>query len=126
MEPHPPNTRAWRAVERGATWGTLAGLIIAQIYIRANSIDTPFGPIYGGNMFLAFAIPSGIGAALGAALGWLSVQQTSDERALYGEPDPDGDDEPIELGSDELAPAGTAGIFFTENGRAIFLTADGS
>lgn len=126
LEPHPPNTRAWRAVERGATWGSLAGLIIGHLYVSANSIDTPFGPIYGHDMFAALEIPTALGAAIGAAVGWLSVQQAGDERAPYDVPDPDGDDEPIELGSDERAPAGAAGIFFTEDERAIFLAEDGS
>lgn len=128
LEPHPPNTRMWRAVERGGTWGALAGLIVGHFYISANSIETPFGPIYGDNVFAALGVPSGIGALIGAALGWLSVQQASDEPAPYRGPDPDDgdDDERIELGSDERAPAGAAGMFFTEDGRAIFLAEDGS
>jgi hypothetical protein len=77
-------------------------------------------------MFVGLGIQSGIGALVGAAFGWLSVQQASDERALYDQPGPDGDDEPIELGSDERAPAGAAGTFFTENGRGIFLADNGA
>ena len=126
LTPRPPATRAWRAVERGATWGSLAGLIIGHLYVSANSIDTPFGPIYGYNLFAALGIPTALGAAIGAAIGWLSVQQEGDELTPFGEPDPDSDDEPIELGSDERAPAGAAGMFFTEDGRAIFLAEDGS
>src|SRR5690242_16673775 len=104
LTPRPPARRTWRAVERGATWGSLAGLIIGQLYVSANSIDTPFGPIYGHNMFAAFGIPTALGAAIGAAVGWLSVQQEGDELAPFGEPDAEDDDEQIELGSDERAP----------------------
>lgn len=130
LEPHPPNTRAWRAVKKAATSGSLAGLIIGQLFVSANSIETPFGSLYGGNLFAALGIPTGLGAVIGAAIGWLSGQQASDERAPYGGIDPhaaaDGDDEPIELGSDELAPAAAAGTFFTANGRGIFLAENGS
>lgn len=127
LEPHPPNTRMWRAVKKGATWGSLAGLIIGQLIVSANSIETPFGSIYGDNLFAALGIPTALGAVIGAAFGWLSVQPASDEPGPYGGPEPDGDDdEPIELGADERAPAGAAGTFFTENGRAIFLAENGS
>lgn len=117
-------------MKRGATWGSLAGLIIGQLYVSAHSIETPFGSIYGDNLFAALGIPTVLGAVIGAAFGWLSAQQASDERPPYGGIDSDAaaddDDEPIELGSDELAPAGTAGTFFTDNGRAIFLAENGS
>jgi|SRR5579859_769890 len=130
LKPQPPNTRTWRAVKKGATWGSLAGLIIGQLFVSANSIETPFGPIYGDNLFAALGIPTGLGAVIGAAFGWLSGQQVSDERAPYGGIDPDtaaaDDDEPIELGSDERAAPGAAGTFFTENERAIFLAENGS
>jgi hypothetical protein len=81
LEPDPPDTPTWRAVKKGAKWGSIAGLVIAQIVISSGSIDTPIGPIYGGNMFAVFAIWIGLGIALGAAIGWASTQDIGSDDA---------------------------------------------
>lgn len=73
-EPDPPDTPTWRAVKTGAKWGSITGLAIAQLIMSSCSIQTPFGPIYGENVFALFAIWIGLGSALGAGIGWLSTQ----------------------------------------------------
>lgn len=77
-KPDPPDTPTWRAVKKGAKWGSVAGFIVANLIISSRSIDTPFGPIYGENMFPVFAIWIGLGTALGAGIGWASVQGSDD------------------------------------------------
>ena len=77
--PDPPDTPTWRAVKKGAKWGSVAGLIAAQWLIGSNSVETPFGSIYTGNMFAVFAVCIGFGSGLGAGIGWLSIQQIGDE-----------------------------------------------
>jgi hypothetical protein len=72
-EPEAPDSPTWRAVKKGTKWGSIVGFVISQIYIGANSIATPFGSIYGGNMLVVFAFWIGIGSALGALIGWASV-----------------------------------------------------
>lgn len=73
-ESDPPETPTWRAIKTGAKWGSIAGLVLAQMIIAASSIQTPFGAIYGGNMFWVFAVCIGVGTALGAGIGWASTQ----------------------------------------------------
>lgn len=72
-EPDPPDTPTWRAIKKGAKWGSIAGFVVAQLAMSSSSIQTPFGPIYGGNVFLLFAICAGIGTAAGAGFGWAST-----------------------------------------------------
>jgi hypothetical protein len=78
-EPDQPDTPTWRSVKRGAKWGSLAGFVVSHLIIAANSIDTPFGSIYGGNMGALFAVCIGVGAALGAGAGWLNAQDIADD-----------------------------------------------
>ena len=84
--PDPPDTPTWAAVKKGAKWGSLAGLAIAQFFIASNSIETPFGSIYTGNLFALFAVCVGLGTGLGAGIGWMSTQKIGDEDAM---PPPD-------------------------------------
>ena len=74
-------TPTWRAVKIGAKWGSIAGFILSNMIIAANSIDTPFGSIYAGNMFAVFAVCIGLFTALGAGIGWLSAQKIDEEDA---------------------------------------------
>jgi len=74
-EPDQPDTPTWRAVKKGAKWGAIAGLVIAQILISAGSVQTPFGAVYVGNMFAVFAICIGLGSALGVGFGWLNAHE---------------------------------------------------
>jgi hypothetical protein len=69
-EPDPPDTPTWRAVKKGAKWGSIVGFAIAQLIMSSRSIQTPFGPIYGENLFALFAFWIGLGCALGAGIGW--------------------------------------------------------
>jgi hypothetical protein len=69
----------WTAVKKGARWGSIGGLAVGQLLISSQSISTPFGSIYGGNILLALGIPICIGAAIGAALGWLSTRDVDDD-----------------------------------------------
>ena len=77
--PDQPDTPTWRSVKQGAKWGSLAGFVVAQLIIAGNSIDTPFGSIYGGNMLALFAVCIGLGAALGVGAGWLNAQDIDDD-----------------------------------------------
>lgn len=79
QEPDPPDSPTWRAVKKGAKWGSIAGLAIAQLTMSANSIQTPFGSIYGENVFALFAVWIGLGSALGAGIGWASAQKTDSD-----------------------------------------------
>lgn len=73
------DTPTWRAVKAGAKWGSIAGFIVSNTIIAANSIDTPVGSIYAGNMLALFAVCIGFGAALGAGIGWLSAQKVDED-----------------------------------------------
>jgi len=126
LVPHPPDTRTWRAVKRGATWGSLAGLIAGHLLMRQGSFETPVGLIYGGNVLLILGVPIGIGAGLGAAIGWLSTQRVEgddDRLELFAVEE---DEDKIELGVDERVPNGAAGAFMLAGERPIFLAEDGS
>jgi len=79
-EPDPPDTPTWAAVKKGAKWGLVAGFVVAQYFIFSHSIQTPFGSIYGGNLFAVFAVCLGFGTAFGAGIGWLSAQKIDDGR----------------------------------------------
>jgi hypothetical protein len=65
-------------IAKGAKWGALAGFIVAQLYISSNS---PIGFYIGSpDMLVVFAGCIGLGAAIGAGFGWLSMQSSDDER----------------------------------------------
>ena len=68
-----------KAVKKGAKWGMIGGYGIAQLIIWSKSIPTPFGSIYGGNMFGVFALWIGLGVAIGAGIGWLSTKDIGDD-----------------------------------------------
>jgi len=59
------------AVKTGARRGAIAGLGVGLLYVSSQSVDTPVGAIYVDNIYLALGIPAFVGAALGAAVGWL-------------------------------------------------------
>jgi len=63
-------------MKRCATWGAVAGLVVAQVFIRRNS---PLG-FYTGNMLLVFAVCIGLGTVAGAGIGWAMSQPSDDER----------------------------------------------
>jgi len=73
------DTPTWRAVKIGAKWGSIAGFIVSNMIIAANSIETPFGSIYAGNMFGVFAACFGLFTAIGAGIGWLSAQKIDND-----------------------------------------------
>lgn len=54
------------AAKKGAKWGSVGGLVLAQLYLSQNS---PLG-FYTGNLALVFLFCIGLGVAFGAALGW--------------------------------------------------------
>ena len=72
-EPDPPDSPTWRAVKKGSMWGSIAGFVIAQLIMSSNSLETPFGSIYGGNVLGLFAFWIGLGTALGAGIGWANA-----------------------------------------------------
>ncbi|HWB45421.1 MAG TPA: hypothetical protein VG900_08290 [Hyphomicrobiaceae bacterium] len=53
------------AAKKGAKWGAVAGLALAQIYISHNS---PLG-FYTGSLPIVFLLCIGSGVAIGAAIG---------------------------------------------------------
>jgi hypothetical protein len=75
--PEPEDSRAWKAVKKGAKWGSVAGFVTAQFYMSNYS---PHG-FYVGNVMLVFVYCIGLGSALGAGIGWL-ITQTDDEVPL--------------------------------------------
>ena len=78
---HPTEEPAKRGpsspLAKGAKWGGVAGLVVAQLYLRINS---PLG-FYTGNMLLVFAVCIGLGTAIGVGIAWLSAQPSDDERS---------------------------------------------
>jgi hypothetical protein len=85
IDPAPDKPLGWKdspvgkAVWKGAKWGMVAGFFVAQIFIWSGSIDTPFGSIYTGNLFLMFAFWIGLGAALGAGVAWLNTRKIGED-----------------------------------------------
>ncbi len=65
-------------IRKGAKWGALAGLMVAQLHIRNNS---PLG-FYTGSMMLVFAICIGLGAAIGAGIACISTRSPPDDEWL--------------------------------------------
>jgi hypothetical protein len=78
-QPPPSRKQPMSPIKRCATWGAVAGFVVAQVFIRRNS---PLG-FYGGNMLLVFAVCIGLGAAAGAGIGW-AMSQTSDDEHFPG------------------------------------------
>ncbi len=80
IDPAPDRPPGWedsptgKAVFKGAKWGAVAGLAIGQFYISSNSIETPFGSIYTGNVTLVLIGCIGVCSALGAGIGWVTMQ----------------------------------------------------
>lgn len=66
--PEMQDSPASNALAKGAKWGSIVGFVIAQWYLGQHS---PLG-FYGGNVTLVFAVCIGIGASIGAGIGWLS------------------------------------------------------
>lgn len=60
------------AAAKGAKYGLVAGLIIAQGVISVNS---PLG-FYNGPILLVFGLWLGTGSAIGAAIGWWAAGQS--------------------------------------------------
>ena len=78
-KPPRPDSPTVKAVKKGAKWGMIAGFVVAQMVISSKSISTPFGPIYNGSLALAYGVWIGLGTAIGAGFGWLSVQRIGDD-----------------------------------------------
>jgi hypothetical protein len=74
-----PESAAWKSIKKGAAWGSIPGYLAAKAIISANSIETPFGSIYSGNVFFVFMLWIGLGAGIGAAIGWLNSQKIGDD-----------------------------------------------
>ena len=76
IDPAPDRPPGWedspagKAVFKGAKWGVIAGLGVAQIVLVQDAVDTPFGIIYRYEAWVTLALGIGIGTALGAVLGW--------------------------------------------------------
>jgi hypothetical protein len=73
--PAPEKEEPPSPVAKGAKWGAIVGLVIAQIFIHQNS---PLG-FYTGNMWLVFATCIGLGTAIGAGFAWLNTQVIDDD-----------------------------------------------
>lgn len=65
----PEDSPTSNAVAKGAKWGAIVGLIIAQCYMDQHS---PLG-FYGGNVAAVFAVCIGFCTLIGAGIGWLYV-----------------------------------------------------
>jgi len=76
---NPYDTPMWRAIKKGFGGGALIGFVIAKFYIDSQSVETPVGVVYEGNILLVFGVCIGLGAAVGAGIGWLSMQKTGDD-----------------------------------------------
>ncbi len=76
--PEPYHTPMWRAIKKGATWGAVGGFVMAKFIMESQTIDTPVGPIFTGNGLVLFGVLVGVGAAMGAGLGWLSTRDFDD------------------------------------------------
>jgi hypothetical protein len=74
--PSPTRKQPTSRIKRCATWGAVAGFVVAKVFIRQNS---PLG-FYGGNMLLVFAVCIGLATAAGAGIGWAMSQASDDER----------------------------------------------
>ncbi len=83
---NPYDRPMWRAIKRGLAGGALVGYVIARYVMDAHSIETPVGPVYGGNVLLVFAVWIGFGSAVGVGIDWLS-QQTFDDNDRRPPPD---------------------------------------
>ncbi len=68
-------------VKKGMTWGAVAGLLAGKMYISWQSIDTPVGDVFEGNVLLVFAVSVGGLAAIGAGIGWLMANPGGGENA---------------------------------------------
>jgi hypothetical protein len=77
--PPEPDSPTFKAVKKGAKWGSLAGLVIGQLYLSHNSINTPVGTIYTGNVALVLIGWVALGTAIGTGIGWLSVQKIGED-----------------------------------------------
>ena len=65
-------------VAKGAKWGAVAGVVVAQLYIANNSpIGFYIGPP---DMLVVYVVCVGLGAAIGAGFGWLSKRIPDDEQ----------------------------------------------
>jgi hypothetical protein len=75
--PGKENSPTSNAMVKGAKWGAVAGLIIAQMYIGQHS---PHG-FYMGNLLAVFAVCIGLCTFIGAAIGWLSIYGSPPDQA---------------------------------------------
>jgi hypothetical protein len=66
LSDEPERNERKAAAAKGAKYGLVAGLLISQAIIGLNS---PLG-FYTGSLVLVFGFWLGIGAAIGAAIGW--------------------------------------------------------
>jgi hypothetical protein len=75
----PDESPTLKLVKRGLGGGALAGFIAAKLYMESQSVDTPVGTVYEGDVLLVFAVFVGGAAAIGAGLGWLAANAGDDE-----------------------------------------------
>lgn len=71
--PDMEDSPASNALAKGAKWGAVAGVLIAQWYMREHS---PLG-FYMGNVLLVFAVCIGICGWVGAAIAWLNYKRST-------------------------------------------------
>ena len=76
--PEPYDTPMWRASKKGATWGAVGGFVIAKFIMQSQTIDTPVGPVFTGNVLLLFGVCVGLGAAMCAGIAYLAMRETDD------------------------------------------------
>ncbi len=62
------------AMRRAATWGAVAGLVLALLLIRRH----PHLHMHGGEVGLIFVVCIGLGAAVGAVFAWLRSRRTGE------------------------------------------------
>jgi len=75
---NPYDTPWWRAIKKGLAGGALVGFVVAKFYMDTQSVETPVGTLYEGNVLLVFSVCIGLGAAAGAGIGWWSMRKIGD------------------------------------------------
>ena len=72
---NPYDTPMWRAIKKGIAGGAFVGFIVARYVMDSQTVETPVGPVYGGNVLLLFAVWVGLCAAAGAGIGWFATRE---------------------------------------------------
>jgi hypothetical protein len=80
--PAPAQEEPPSPIAKGAKWGALAGVVLAQLSIANNS---PLGFYVGPpDMLVVFAFLIGLGVAIGAGFAWLSSRARDDDERVPG------------------------------------------